>query len=29
MQKITSVQLLALAATLMIVASFLHTWFTV
>ncbi len=29
MQKITSVQLFALAATLMIVASFLHTWFTV
>ncbi|MDF3007475.1 MAG: hypothetical protein K0R86_1342 [Enterobacter kobei] len=29
MQKLTSVQLLALVTTMMIVASFLHTWFTV
>ncbi len=29
MQKLTSVQLLALVTTMMVVASFLHTWFTV
>lgn len=29
MQKITPVQRLALAITVMMIASFLHTWFTV